>query len=260
MHRSRCLVFLLSAVLYGFQQSAASVEIDKDAYAIYSLMLTNPKTSHGPDTNPRYLIADTTVPGVPETPCVAPPADRRGDFQEVLADYAKRKKTPRVLKRALSIRKPYVLLNAVEAEAFAKSRMQPQVPTDPPQVADDQFKDVADLFRLGDVYFNQDRTLALTSVSSWCGGLCGLWRWRVFEKLESGAWVERDWVGCSTIARANWTIDDIGKWAQPRLAVVPETYPFRDSLSTTQREATRHRGRTVGISETCGPGVPAGFI
>jgi hypothetical protein len=80
-------------------------------YAIYSLMLTNPKTSHDPDTGPRYLIADTTARGVPETPCIAPPVDRRGDFQEVLADYAKRKKTPRVLKRALSIRYPYILLN-----------------------------------------------------------------------------------------------------------------------------------------------------
>ena len=201
MHRSRYLVFLLSAVLYGFQQPAVSGDFDKDVYAIYSLMLTNPKTSHGPDTNPRYLIADATAPGVPETPCVAPPVDRRGDFQEVLADYAKRKGTPRVLKRALSISKPYVLLNAEEAEAFVKSRRLGKLRTDPPQVDDDRFEDVADLFRLGDVYFNQKRTLALTFFSSWCGGLCGLWRWRVFEKRESGAWVERDWVGCSTIAR-----------------------------------------------------------
>lgn len=201
MHRLRYLVFLLSAVLYGFQQPAASREFDKDVYAIYSLMLTNPDTSHGSDTNPRYLIADTTVRGVPETPCVTPPAERRGDFQRVLDDYAKRKLTSRVLKRAFSIRKPYVLLNAEQAEAFVTSRMQPQVPTDPPQDADDQFKDVADLFRLGDVYFNQNQTLALTFVSSWCGSLCGLWRWKVFEKLKSGDWVERDWVGCSTIAR-----------------------------------------------------------
>jgi hypothetical protein len=112
MHRLGYLVFLLPAVLYGFQQPAVSRDFDKDkdVYAIYSLMLTNPKTSHGPDTNPRYLIGETTVRGVPETPCVAPPVDRRGDFEEVLADYAKRKETSRVVKRALSIRKPYVLL------------------------------------------------------------------------------------------------------------------------------------------------------
>lgn len=195
------VVFILSAVLYGFQQPAVSGDFDKDVYAIYSLILTNPKTSHGPAMNPLYLIADATVPGVPETPCVGPPVERRSDFQEVLSDCAKRKQTPRVLKRALSIRKPYVLLNAEEAEAFMKSRMLPHVPADPPQAVEDQFKDVADIFTLGDVYFNQSRTLALTFVSSWCGGLCGLLRWKVFEKLESGAWVERDWVGCSTIAR-----------------------------------------------------------
>jgi hypothetical protein len=62
MHRSSHLVFLLTAVLYGFQQPVALTAFDRDVYAIYSLMLTNPKTSHGQDTNPRYLIADTTVP------------------------------------------------------------------------------------------------------------------------------------------------------------------------------------------------------
>ena len=189
------LVFLLSTVLYGFQQP------DKDVYAIYSLMLTNPQTSHGPDTNPRYLIADTTVPGIPETPCISPITDRPGDFQQVLADFTKRKKIPRVLKRSLTIQKPYVLLNAEDAAAFVKSRMLPHVPTSPPQDQDNRFKDVTDLFRLGEVYFNQNRTLALASFSSWCGGLCGLWKWRLFEKLASGSWVEHDDAGCSTMAR-----------------------------------------------------------
>jgi len=81
MHRSRYLVFLLSAVLYGFQQPASSREVDKDkdkdVYAIYSLMLTNPKTSHGPDTNPRYLIADATAPGVSHHPWTAVAIFRR---------------------------------------------------------------------------------------------------------------------------------------------------------------------------------------
>jgi len=85
----------------------------------------------------------------------------------------------------------YLAKYAEEVKAFEESHMQSQVPIDPPQVVDDRFKDVADLFRLGDVYFNQNRTLALTFFSSWCGRLCALWQRRVFEKLESGAWVER---------------------------------------------------------------------
>ncbi len=122
-------------------------------------------------------------------------------MRAILADYAKRKGTPRVLKRALCLPKPYVFLNTGESKAFEESRMQALVPTDPPQVVvDDEFKDVSDLFRLGDVYFNQNRTLALTSFSSWCGGLCGLWKWRLFEKLESGAWIERDWARCTTVS------------------------------------------------------------
>ena len=48
----------------GFQRDALSADSDreKDVYAIYSLMLTNPSTSHGPYTSDRYLIARTTGP------------------------------------------------------------------------------------------------------------------------------------------------------------------------------------------------------
>ena len=81
-------------------------------------MLTNPQTSHGPDNNERYLIAVTTAPGRPPEPCVRPPEEREADFREVLADYERRKATPRQLKRALSIRKLYVLLSGDEVRQF----------------------------------------------------------------------------------------------------------------------------------------------
>jgi hypothetical protein len=61
------LLLVCGTAALGFQGQASSPdsEREKDVYVIYSLMLTNPETSHGPDNNERYLIAATTAVGVP---------------------------------------------------------------------------------------------------------------------------------------------------------------------------------------------------
>lgn len=171
---------------------------EKDVYAIYSLVLTNPQTSHGPDDNERYLIAATTAPGRPQEPCVRLPQEREAAFREVLADYERRKATPRQLQRALSIRKLYILLSADDVKAFIKAR---SLTRPVPEPESERFRGVTDVFTLSDVYFNQHRTLALTSISSWCGSLCGLYQWKVFEKLDTGKWEERQWGTCVTVAK-----------------------------------------------------------
>jgi hypothetical protein len=186
---------LTCGLTLGFQ---ADADRDKDVYAIYSLMLTNPYTSHGPDDNARYLIAAATVPGVPKDPCVRPPKQREAEFREVLADFEKRKATPRQLQRDLSIQKPYILLSAADVKAFTDARSTAHIPPDAP---DERFRGVADLFTLTDVYFNPHRTLALTAIASWCGNLCAAYQWKVFEKLASGRWQELDWTACATMAR-----------------------------------------------------------
>lgn len=68
------------------------------------------------------------------------------------------------------------------------------------KVRNERFRGLTDVFTLSDVYFNERRTLALTVVSSWCGDLCALYQWKVFEKLDTGKWEERQWVGCVTVA------------------------------------------------------------
>jgi hypothetical protein len=61
-----------------------------------------------------------------------------------------------------------------------------------------------DLFTFSDVYFSKNGRLALTAMSSWCGGICGQHQWKVPEKLPTGEWQELPaWVACSTIAE-NW--------------------------------------------------------
>jgi len=193
---------LASVIAFGItccdaQQNAsqASSDLENDVYAIYSLMLTNPRTSHGPDSNPRYLIQDITAPGHPDEPCIRPPAEYQQRFAEVLQEFGQRQNaTPRTLKRALSIPKPYVLLKPDDVRRF-QTRSQPEMAREP-------FADVLDLFTLTDVYFNKNRTLALTAISSWCGSLCALYQWEVFEKQASGKWEEKPWAACITIARS----------------------------------------------------------
>jgi hypothetical protein len=198
MFRRACVLLVLAAMAPSFQQDATSAdsERDNDAYTIYSLLLTNPKTSHGGDDNERYLIAPTTIPGYPQIPCVQPPKDRNGDFAEVWAEYERRKAIPRELKPMFSIPKPYVLLTADEVKAFIEERSLQRRDGKP---RDERFRGVTDLFRVTDVYFNRHRTLALTASSTHCGGLCGLSEWKVFEKLD-GKWGPRQWVVCSSIS------------------------------------------------------------
>jgi hypothetical protein len=190
-------VMALGAIGFGFQSEATLSNRDRetDVYKIYSLLMTNPRTSHGSDNNPRYLIGDTTRPGFGQ-PCVQPPRDRQNEFQEVLADFENRKRTPRRLTRQFSIRKPYELLTAEEVKAFQVERE----PRPDRETSGGRFTGVTDVFILGDVYFSNNAKLALTAVSTWCGGLCGQHAWKVLEKLPTGAWQEQPWITCFTIA------------------------------------------------------------
>jgi hypothetical protein len=173
--------------------SSSDSEREKDVYLIYSLMLTNLQTSHGPDDNERYLIAGTTASGRSPVPCVVPPKDRVAVFREIIADYEGRKAQ---LKPMFSIRKPYLLLNTEEVNAFMTDRRL----TPEPKLPDARFRGVSDVFTLSEVFFNQRRTLALSAISSWCGLLCGQYQCEVFEKRKTGHWEERPWLRCSIIA------------------------------------------------------------
>jgi hypothetical protein len=188
------------ALAQGFQNNnvSADSEREKDVYTIYSLILNNPFTNHGPDHNERILIAATTATHGPQEPCVVPPKERERPFREVRADYERRKEQSRELKSAFSIRKPYLLLKADDVTAFMKERW--PTPTPEAKVPDERFRGATDVFTLSEVYFNPRRTLALAEVSSWCGGLCGMHQWRVFEKSNTGKWEERPWVTCFSVA------------------------------------------------------------
>ena len=167
-----------------------------NAYAIYSLMMINPQTSHAPYDEETFLMASTTERPYPRTPCVAVPPEYQSSFQEILADYGIRENTPATLIRALNIPKPYRLLTAEEAQEFVEIRS--LRPTPYPN-AKEFLQRAHDLYQFGDVYFIAARTVALTSLSIYCGSLCGRSDWKVFVKTETGRWEERRWVTCNTV-------------------------------------------------------------
>jgi hypothetical protein len=176
----------------------ADAEREKDVYDIFSLMLNDPHTGHWADNSARYLISETTGRGMPRDPCVTPPKERGAEYREVLTDFERRKDEPRKLERKLELPKPYLLLSADDVKKFRGLRLTVRL-NEPPEV-DERFRGVVDLFTLTDVYFNPKGTLALTAIESWCGGLCALWQWKVFEKSESGEWHELQWQVCTVVS------------------------------------------------------------
>jgi hypothetical protein len=198
MYRLAFALVIVCTSAQGFQLDTRPPDSDREkgVYAIYSLMLTNPSTSHGRYTSDRYLIARTTGPGYPQEPCVRPPKGREPDFREVLTDYESRKAIPRELTHTISIDKPYVLLSTDEVGQFQQERSTGPVP-DPD---DSRFRGISDLFTLSNVYFNKAGTLALTGMFTFCGSLCGSYRWMIFEKVGDGNWEERRWTTCFTMA------------------------------------------------------------
>jgi hypothetical protein len=187
-----------------------------DVYAIYSQMMSTPPAS---SQNDRYVIAATTrlpLGSVQQPPCNTPPPAYAARWAEVLDDFNARRDKPAALMQLLTISKPYIFLTPEEESRFKSARSsvldllsilpssvgpsgQPGVATartssSPP--LDPKFQGVTDIFSLGDVYFSKDRTLALTGITTWCGGLCGSSQWRIYEKLPNSSWVsvrpERD--------------------------------------------------------------------
>jgi hypothetical protein len=184
------LLLALSWTLTG-SEGKARFDQEKEVYRIYSLLMTNPGSARAGD-NSRYLISDTTSVW-DEMPCVRPPRANKAEFAEVLADFKRRRETPRVLKRYLLLSKPYELLTEAQVEAFEEERPWPTTLVCKPNPL---FTGATDVFTFSDVYFSKNGQLALTAISSWCGGRCGLHEWKVLKKLPTGEWQEQPWVYC----------------------------------------------------------------
>jgi hypothetical protein len=192
---------LITLLVFGtVGRSPQKAEDDRrtDTYTIYSIIMNNPTTSHGPDNSEVYLIGEMTRPGFPGEPCVRVPPEYDQAYREILNEYYQRKDKPVKLERAFNIAKSYQLLNADEVKEFVA--IHSSFPRTPYPNPNELFKRTTDLYWLTDMYFNQSRTLALTAFSTFCGSLCGSMTWKIFQKTPDGRWEERPWVFCITVA------------------------------------------------------------
>jgi hypothetical protein len=131
-----------------------------------------------------------------------PPLDDAG-FREILADYNLRKNTSAALKRQFTFTKPYQLLTSVEADRFLREALEatPQVRAPnvtPPVNRNPLYPKSKRVFRMGDVYFNKSRTLAVVFFSVYTTPQDGSGSWKAFRKGASGQWqTNNSWTTCT---------------------------------------------------------------
>jgi hypothetical protein len=191
-----------------------------DAYAIYSaLIAASPVVRSGPGNVPTddqmYLIEETTAtsrigfgaPGGrsfdPAESCLkVPPADEAG-FREILSDYNLRKNDPVSLKQLFEFSKPYQLLTTAEVDRFLREALEstPKVRVPdvrPPVNRNPYYQTSRRVFRLSDVFFNTNQTLAIVFFSVYTTPADGTGSWKAFRKTSNGQWsINNSWATCT---------------------------------------------------------------
>ena len=196
------LVTLLAAFLSTTSFAAQNTEDparQRDVDSVYEAFLANLPSglSAGPgtvyavslETNPISPIwlsplkpsGDTALDSFLQTlaaRCGEPPQGYESKWEEVRADLDRRGNAPAAVNRGLKVPGSLALVKPDEVSAFsaAQSRLSPQ--------------GRVSVLKLGNVYFNRDRTLAVTSISSTCGTLCGHSERRVYQRELNGPWYE----------------------------------------------------------------------
>ena len=195
-------VFAFAIPLFAQSSQPQAIPSDRSdaVYTIYSAVVNAPALSH-PDTSKKALIEDSTgfKPDPSPLNCLNHPPSYRSSFEEILMDFSAHKSDSFHLERKLTLTKPYELLNAAESKQFEQMTVNPSQ-LDGPRDQVDKFRGGTDLIRLGNVYLNRKQSLAIVHTQAFCGGLCGFWTWRVFEKTEDGRWNELHWRTCVAIA------------------------------------------------------------
>jgi hypothetical protein len=177
-----------------------------EIYDVYSALIDHPKLSHS-DTATKYLIGNSTGfnPDPSLAGCVTPTSAYRSSFEEILAAFAAHKFDSFRLERKFTLSRPYEILDPAEVKQFEEMTMKPSLLGGSRDDVD-KFRGGTDIIQVGNVYFNRNRTFAMVRTGAWCGGLCGLWVWRILEKDASGGWRElsrtelQNWRMCATIA------------------------------------------------------------
>ena len=169
-------IFSLLTATGGSQVSAHPQPYNiAEAYKIYSLLIPRePSYAFGKD---KVLIREEAVEG--GSPCLTTSAAKK--FADAVVAFNRLRQKKWVLQPRFQLDKPYKLIGPEEIKAL---------PDYPPQSA------AASYVEMSTVGFNRDKTQAVLFMGSPCGGLCGEWRFHLFEKVH-GKWQEVPGVSCS---------------------------------------------------------------
>ena len=183
-----------------------------DSYAIYRQVLPSDAIEWSDVQRTQWLLEYVTTARPLSMACntsamtdlpkaVAPPTERKAEWQEVLEDYSAHCHDRYQLKPdGFRLALPLHLLDEEEQSRYRKGvGFMPvkgimQAPPTP-----DEFKGAAGLHSFSAVYFNREHTLAATYFGMQCGSLCGNWTWVVLEKRSNG-WERLPWITVRTMS------------------------------------------------------------
>jgi len=187
---------------------ATEMPLDRvaDSYIIYQQVLPSDEIEWSDAPRTQWLLQDVTTAqplsaacetlGMADLPkAVTPPAERKAEWDEVVADFTahchdRYKLNGNNLKLALPV---HLLDKDAQSRywkgvtGFIPKGSIMQAPPTP-----EEFKGAAGLHSFSAVYFNRKHTLAATYFGMGCGSLCGNWIWVALEKTSAG-WRRLPW-------------------------------------------------------------------
>ena len=177
----------LISFLLLYQSSAVSTDNqpkpyeDAEAYEVYGAILRPWQVAKA-----KSLVIRSETKGYKM--CLRPDGESEKIIGQAISQYVKLNEKNWLLKRGLSIKKPYVLapfdklrsaLKPGSGENFYK-----------------QYPNSSGWIELSAVGFNADKTVAVVYMGHHCGGLCGSGGFHVLQKKD-GKWAPLTWKGSS---------------------------------------------------------------
>jgi len=160
---------------------------DKDAYTIYSLVLTKDQMWQGNRLVIRNHTSLDAGLGMPSR-CMKFEGRDQARFIAVVEAFERLNSRRWSLLPMLSISKPYDLASEQEVSSFSEQD------SEAGKRWRERHPGAWGYVYVSAVAFNADRTQALVSVSHLCGSLCGAGQYHLLEKKD-GQWVEAKWKG-----------------------------------------------------------------
>lgn len=184
-----CIAFLFLSLFRSVAQDTTAKPYEiKEAYEIYSLLLPHEESSEF--AKGTMVIQEETVSQSLDLACFDPKTAIK--FKDALGNYSRIQKHVWLLQRQFQIEKPYELVSTDTINLFFNEHG-----VGGWKYFYERYPNSGGLTIVSPVGFNKTQTLAVVYTGSGCGGLCGLWRFHLLEKVNN-KWKEVPGVTCTT--------------------------------------------------------------